>query len=402
MIPEQAREEGFMVSRLHRTRMAPLVGAASVTLFLCLVCLGCSTGDAITTTQPTAPSTSTSAAETTTQSVTQSTAVFSVGDIEAQYVYTTELITILYPLYGSKLDDFVTVTLHNKGAVPAKVVVRSEIVGYTNPAIDTVDVPAGETLEVGQNPLLIPTVIDDLNVEKPAQVHVQVAALEEGDEKTVLDETAETTVLARRDYPMSIKGFSQSEAFDFFAAMVTPNDPSVEALIRKAADYTQSGIMWSGYGTDVNDADGGVWDRLQALWQAENDYDLTYISTWVSFAPGAVQRIRLPSEVLDQRSGNCIELAMLYTAAAEALDMEAAIILIPGHAFMGVRTDQENAKYYFIETTMIGRSSFSDAVTRAGEEFDEALPHISAHEESYGWVQIWDARKAGILPLPWK
>jgi hypothetical protein len=391
-----------MVSRLHRTRAASLAGAAAVVLSLFLLCIGCSTGDVATTTQSTAAPTSTSAAETTTQSVTQSTAVFSVGDIEAQYVYTTELITILYPLYGSKLDDFVSVTLHNKGTVPAKVVVKSEIVGYTNPAIDTVDVAAGETLEVGQNPLLIPTVIDDLNVEKPAQVHIKVAALEEGVEKTVLDETAETSVLARRDYPMTIKGFSQSEAFDFFAAMVTPNDPSVEALVRKAADYTDSGIIWSGYGGHVGDDDGGVWDRLQAIWRAENDYDLTYVSTWVSFAPGAVQRIRLPSEVLDQQGGNCIELAMLYAAAAEALDLEANLVLIPGHAFMAVRTDQENAKYYFIETTMIGRSSFSDAVARASEEFDEALPHISAGEESYGWVTIWDARKAGILPLPWK
>jgi hypothetical protein len=391
-----------MVCRLRRTRAATVVGATAVVLCLLLLCIGCSNGDTVTTAQPEAPSTSTSAADTTTQPATQSTTVFSVGDIEAQYVYTTELITILYPLYGSKVDDFVTVTLHNKGAVPARLVVKSEIVGYTNPAIDTVDVAAGETLEVGQNPLLIPTVIDELNVEKPAQFHIQVAVLQEGVEKTVLDETAETNVLARRDFPLTIKGFSQPEVFGFFAAMITPNDPSVEELIRKAADYTDSGIIWSGYGTDVNDADGGVWDRLDAIWQAENDYDLTYVSTWVSFAPGAVQRIRLPSEVLEQHSGNCIELAMLYAAAAEALDLEANLILIPGHAFMAVRTDQENAKYYFIETTMIGRNSFSEAVTRASEEFDEALPHISAGEESYGWVTIWDVRKDGILPLPWK
>jgi len=51
---------------------------------------------------------------------------------------------------------------------------------------------------------------------------------------------------------------------------------------------------------------------------------------------------------------------------------------------------------------MIGRASFSDAVTRAGEEFDEALPHIDAAESSYGWVNIWDAREKGILPLAWK
>jgi hypothetical protein len=51
---------------------------------------------------------------------------------------------------------------------------------------------------------------------------------------------------------------------------------------------------------------------------------------------------------------------------------------------------------------MIGRSSFSDAVTAAAGEFDDALPHIDAGEASYGWVKIWDAREAGILPLPWR
>jgi len=327
---------------------------------------------------------------------------FSVEDIQADYVYTSELITILYPLYGSKLDDFVIVSLNNQSAFPVKVVVKSEVAGYTDQAIDTVDLDAGEMLEVRQNPLLIPAVIEDLNVEKPAQVRIHVAALQEGIEKTILEETGETTIYARRDFPLSIEGFSEPEVLELFAAMVTPNDPSVEELIRKAANYTDSGIMWSGYDGHTDDDDGGVWDRLQAIWQAESEYDLTYISTWVSFAPGEVQRIRLPAEVLDQQSGNCIELAMLFASAAEALDLEAALILIPGHAFVGVRIDQQNANYYFVESTLIGRASFSEAVDAAGDEFDAALPHLDAEESGYGWVKIWDARENGVLPLPWR
>jgi len=359
-----------------------------VILFFLLISLGCSFTGLVPISEPTP--------------ATEPATEFSVDDIQVDYVYTSELITIIYPLYGSRLDDFVIVTLNNQGPLPAKVVVESEIEGYTTKAVDTVDVRAGETLEVRQNPLLIPAGIDDLNVEKPAQVHIRVAALQEGVEKQILDETGGTTIFARRDFPLSISGFAQDEVFQLFAAMVTPNDPSVEELIRKAADYTESGIIWSGYGGHVDDDDGGVWDRLQAIWQAENDYNLTYVSTWVSFAPGNVQRIRLPAEVLDQQSGNCIELALLYASAAEAMDLEAALILIPGHAFVGIRTDQENANYYFIETTMIGHADFSQAVDVARNEFDEALPHIDAQETSYGWVKVWDAREEGILPLPWR
>lgn len=326
-----------------------------------------------------------------------------IDQIQVDYVYTSELITILYPLYGSKLDDFAVITLTNTRGQPVRLLVQSEITGYTDQAVDTVDVSPGETIEVRQNPRLLPKIIADLNVEKPAQFHLRVSELDGKDEKLILEETGETLVYARRDFPWSIQGFTDEEVFELIAAMVTPNDPSVEELLRAAANYTESGIIWSGYGGHVNDDDGGVWDRLQAVWEAEDrDYNLTYISTWVSLAPGSVQRIRLPAETLEQHSGNCIETSLLYASAVEAMDMEAAIIGVPGHAYVGVRMDQENANYYFIETTMIGRATFSQAVEKANAEFQEALPHLEAKESGYGWVTIWDARQKGITPLPWR
>jgi len=337
-------------------------------------------------------------------SVTQSSSTDDSQDpLEVGYLYTSNLITIIYNLYGSILDDFVIITITNTRDTPAQVVVMSEIMDYSTEVIDTLTVEAGESIELRQNPLLKSELLDQLNVEKPAQFHVRVIELVNGEEKLLLDETGETIVYARRDFPWSIPGFTDAEVFELLAAMVMPNDPAVEELIRVAADYTSSGIMWSAYGGHVDDDDGGVWERLEAIWEAEDDYyDLTYISTWVSFAPGSVQRVRLPAEAFEQQSGNCIELALLYASAAEALDLEAAIVGVPGHAFVAVRTDQENANYYFIETTMIGQASFEEAVDRGAQEFEDALPYLEDQEEGYGWVKIWDAREHGILPLPWR
>lgn len=323
-------------------------------------------------------------------------------EISVDYVYTAEMITVIFPLYGSVLDDFVIVTVQNSGSQTARLLVESEIQGYTDKAIDTVDVAAGDTLEVRQNPLLKTESIDQLNAQKPASFHLRVALLQNGEERTILDETGGTTLFARRDYPWKIEGFTQHENFELLTSMVTPNDPAVEALIRAAAEYTDTGTMWNGYGGDVGDSEGKVWDRLQALWQAEaRDYDLTYISTMVSYAPGDVQRIRLPAEVLEQRSGNCIELALLFASATEALELETALIRIPGHAYMAVRTDLENANYYVIETTMIGRADFAYAVDYGNQEFEDMMPHLSAGEELYDWITIYEAREKGILPLPW-
>jgi hypothetical protein len=328
----------------------------------------------------------------------------SVDQVGVDYLYTTELITILYPLYGDILDDFFIITITNQNDEEVRVIVESEIVGYTSMAIDTLDVGANESVEIRQNPLLIPDVIDNLNTQKPADAHLRVSLMEEGQKLLLLDQTHETLIYGRRDFPWAIEGFEPEEVYDLIAALVMPTDPAVEEMLRAAADYTDSGIITGGYSGVANDDDGKVWDRLEAIWQAQSEvYDITYIDTEVTFTPGFDQRIRLPAEVLEQRSGNCIELAILYASAAEAMRLESAIVLIPGHAFVAIRTDQQGATYYAIETTLVGRSTFSQAVEEGNEQFSYAVEQMdeSGEGEWYGWVNIWTAREKGIHPLPW-
>jgi len=326
-----------------------------------------------------------------------------INKITVDYTYKNALITPIAHLYGTYLDDFVIVTIKNGNAAPVKVVIKSEIAGFTSQASDTVTVAAKKTAEVRQNPRLTTAAIDELDSERPADLHLVAAYLDSnGNPKTILDQTNQTLVTSRRDFPWSIKGMDQQTDFNLLGAMVTPSDAAVEALIRAAREYDPSGAMVSGYHSE-QDQDGSVYRRLADLWKAEaNDYNLAYISTTISFAPGQSQRIRLPAEVLGQASGNCIELVLLYAAAVEALSMQPVVILIPGHAYLGVRTDKTNDQYYFVETTMIGSKTFDEAVTYAGDEFDQARQHIIDGDEDYGWVSIAEGRKNGILPIPWR
>jgi len=66
--------------------------------------------------------------------------------LQVDYIYTSNLITIIYPLYGSILDDFAIITITNTRSTPAQVLVKSEITGYTTQAIDTVTVGAGKSI----------------------------------------------------------------------------------------------------------------------------------------------------------------------------------------------------------------------------------------------------------------
>jgi hypothetical protein len=299
------------------------------------------------------------------------------------------------------LDNFVDVTLTNTGDVNGTVIVETYIEGYTTKASDTVEIAPGEIVEVTQNPRLMAEAVDKLNSEKPGTFHIKVTQIDPGDDSILLAESQQVRLYSRRDF-VWIDGFTTNEEYELWAAWVTPTDPKVEELIRAAADYTSSGIMTSGYGGIEDDKEGKVWERLEAIWKAEdNNYNITYISTMVSYGPNTVQRMRMPAEVIEQSSGNCVELAALYASAAEALGLETAIIRIPGHAYVAVRTDDVNANYYFVETTLIGRATFSEAVDSGLAEWNDALPHFNAQEEGYAWVTIQDARQKGILPIPW-
>ena len=120
-----------------------------------------------------------------------------VDGIDIHYAYTNSVVTALYHLYGTILDDFVDVTLTNNGNDDLTFVVQSEIEGYTNQSVDTLDVPAGESMEIHQNPRLLKGAVDQLNSEKPGTFHIKVVKLESGNEILLLDETEEVLMYSR-------------------------------------------------------------------------------------------------------------------------------------------------------------------------------------------------------------
>jgi hypothetical protein len=386
--------------RIQRTSYAR-IGAFALTL---LLVAGCTTG---TPSQPdnagllasaAHPSTATPAASGVAQS---STGPVTVDQIKADFTYKDPLITPLAHLYGSYLDDYVIVTVENGNNFAVKVTVTSEIPNFTDQASDTVTVDAGAKSEIRQNPHLTTTAIDNLTSQQEGDLRVVVNYLEAGQPRTILDETVSATITSRRDFPWTISGMDQATDYELISAMVTPTDPAVEQLIRKAANYDPSGAMVSGYET-TGDSDGSVLQRMKDVWQAENnDYHLTYISTTETFNAD-YQRIRLPSEVLNNASGNCIELSLLYAAVAEALGMTPIIILIPGHAYFAVMVDDTGSSAYFIETTMIGgQYTFEQATAEGLSEWNDAQAHVSAGDKGYGSVNVAKARQDGINPIPW-
>ena len=327
-----------------------------------------------------------------------------VDQITATVSYGGEYVTPLAHLYGKFFEDYVIIKIQNDNSSPVKIMATSEVPGFTDKASDTISVDAGASAEIRQDPRLSTSAIDSLNSAHDADVHIVVSYLDNGQARTVLDETNPTTVTSRRDFPLQgIEGFTQAEVYQLLAVMVTPTDPSVADLIRKAAEYAPDKAMGAGAAEKGNGFDPvRETAQLKAIWQAEDkDYNLTYVSTTETFAAKS-QRIRLPHEDLAEKSGNCIELSLLYASAVESLGFIPYAVIIPGHVYFVVDLEGTGKNLLVIETTMIGQATFEQATAFGLKEWNRDAAHVNAGDDRYGLLNVLKARQDGITPIPWQ
>jgi hypothetical protein len=69
------------------------------------------------------------------------------------------------------------------------------------------------------------------------------------------------------------------------------------------------------------------------------------------------------------------------------------VVLIPGHAYVGVRSSQAGSKYLYIDTVLTSRDDFEAAV-QAAEKGLRDLPSAQIIR-----VETTESRRAGIFPM---
>ncbi len=140
--------------------------------------------------------------------------------------------------------------------------------------------------------------------------------------------------------------------------------------------------------------------EIQSIYDVlSENYQLEYVvdSYWFGTDDYKKQNIKLPNEVISTKCGNCIEFSLLLASCYEMLNLDVFIILIPGHAFLGVKLFG-NEKIY-IESTMIGKKDFITAVTKGQEEYDYNFEDNNAKVSDAQIIAIKDSRKIGIYPI---
>ena len=149
-------------------------------------------------------------------------------------------------------------------------------------------------------------------------------------------------------------------------------------------------VTIAGYQGDIH----FVERQVHAVYEALKALKITYVNTTICFGAGVgehMQRIRLPRETIAHRSANCIDGTVLFASLLEATSLSAAIILVPGHAFLGWQA-QDGGEWDYLETTLLATGCFADA-QRVGRDL------ISRHSKIAETNGVPLVRRIGIAEM---
>ena len=283
----------------------------------------------------------------------------------------------------------VDVTIANSTADRLQNHIAVQILGWSDEEIQTVEVEAGAVHTF----FFAPTFYSRLYNNREITAATALIKVRDARGQLLFTRTAPVRLRSADDIYWGPK----FEYAPFIASWVTPHDAMVEKVLSRAKEFAP-GRRLPGYEEGRNAAQQELSTLVQAraIYRALQESGVSYVKSSMAFGRNAdvSERVRMPRESLRQISANCIDGAVMYASLFENLGMQPEIVLVPHHAYVGVRVAPESDKYLYIETALTGRASFYEAVRAAAM----GMKHHRAAQEVR--VPIAEAREVGIYPMP--
>jgi hypothetical protein len=211
-----------------------------------------------------------------------------------------------------------------------------------------------------------------MSAARPAMIEVEYEY--ETADGTKVQETDATRVqlLSRNQVVYSSREQDEvldwSESFEYgpfiIAAFAHSEDPAIQQLAGRVAG------MANGAAASYSDADAEIF--LTAMWKFLELNKVAYQSP-----PGLTmnntfgQNVKYGRDVLRNRAGTCIDLAILWASTAKAVGLKSYVVLVPGHAFPVIGLP--GGQVMPIESTVIGKGTFQQATEIGVKAYNEAL-----------------------------
>ncbi len=314
---------------------------------------------------------------------------------------------VSYVMYHNKMNIINVASAVNKGDPLKDVVFRlSSVPSFFKPVESRYDlIQPGQTVFLLQDPSFS-VMLDPAHISEVTEKEVCTITLDVFSESNKIHErTFLVDVLPFNFWP----GANMPETI---ACFVMPNSSCMSMMRSEASAILKSwdaSPSLDGYQSEDRDT---VKRQAAAVYAAMEKRNIIYVNPPANFESSG-QRVRTPEEVIANREGTCIDLAVTYASILESIGINPLVFIIKGHAFAGfwlvdnyqndiVNLDNaavtrhiRNRELLAVECTAL--------VSGAGADFEEACRSAAGKlEDAERFICSVDIKRARrtISPMP--
>lgn len=268
----------------------------------------------------------------------------------------------------------------------------------------SVDVQSGAAFntQAFKPPLNGPAVLDSLVGPHTRDAQIQLSVRNSASQRVC--NTSRTVQLQSRQM-MQWQGSAGHDQSAYLAGWVTPQADVIGTLVGRTADrLTQNAAAYPDasalFGYNGGQASArAVVEQVDALFDTlQSVYRIHYVDENVPFASTTTQLIQLPKDVLSSPAPTamCVETTAIMASAVERMGMRPFIIIVPGHAFLGVALGPSaHAPIEYWETSLLnGGYSGDQANAKGDDEYQNEY-----HGKILRVIDITYERQQGIEPM---
>ena len=284
----------------------------------------------------------------------------------------------------------VAVTIRNTSEATVRNRIAVRVEGWSDQEIQMVEIGPGQVHTFKFAPTFLPRLYRNHEITAATAV----VEISDGAGRNAYD----TTVPVRLRSADDMYWGDKFKYAPFIASWVTPHELQVENILARAKNYVP-GRRLPGYEAwkTSEQQEKSTYTQAKAIYQALQRQGLSYVKSSLTFGENVAvsQRVRKPSESIINSSANCIDGAVVFASLFENLAMDPIVVLVPGHAYVGVRVAKGSARYLFIDAALTGRMSFEGAVESAESGLTKFGPSQITR------IPIDQSRDMGIYPMPY-
>ncbi|MGZ8899761.1 MAG: DUF4011 domain-containing protein, partial [Limisphaerales bacterium] len=244
--------------------------------------------------------------------------------------------------------------------------------------------------------------LEDLTEPVTGSLHVEVV---EG-ERVVAQKSESISLLPMNEW------CGLASLPEILAAFVLPDDPSVKKILSRASKVLGEHTRRPEFNGYQDKSRKRAWEQVAAIHKSIAELGIRYMAPPVSFENSG-QKVRFPSDIVEDQFGSCLDLALLFCACCEQAGLHPMILIHENHAYAGCwledRTLEEPAiddlqrirKMVELEVLTVvetsGLASDSPGSLQDGER--DAKPHLTTNLPFRLALDVRRARISRIQPV---